>query len=77
MELFDFTERTCLLLGGERVARLAASSVLVFGMGGVGSYCVEALARCGVGRLTLVDGDRVERSNLNRQLVATLDSLGR
>lgn len=76
MELFDFTERTCLLLGGERVARLAASSVLVFGMGGVGSYCVEALARCGVGRLTLVDGDRVERSNLNRQLIALRSTMG-
>lgn len=76
MELFDFTERTCLLLGGEHVARLAASSVLVFGIGGVGSYCVEALARCGVGRLTLVDGDRVERSNLNRQLIALHSTMG-
>ena len=70
-------ERSELLLSKEGVARLAASSVAVFGVGGVGSYTAEALARSGVGRLILVDGDTVAASNINRQLIALHSTVGR
>ena len=63
--------RTAQLLGEEGVARLTGAAVAVFGVGGVGSYCVEALVRAGIGRLILIDSDRVTRSNINRQLIAT------
>lgn len=76
MAEYDYTERTRLLIGRENLERLSDASVLVFGIGGVGSYCVEALARCGVGHLTLVDGDRVQLSNLNRQLIALRSTVG-
>ena len=72
-----FSTRTGLLLGPDGVARLAASSVAVFGLGGVGSFVAEALARAGVGRLLLVDHDFVTESNLNRQLVALRSTIGR
>lgn len=68
--------RTRLLLGEEAMARLRASRVLVFGLGGVGGHAAEALCRSGVGHLTLVDRDTVAESNLNRQLFATRDTLG-
>lgn len=68
--------RTALLLGEKGVARLAGATVAVFGVGGVGSYCVEALARAGVGSLVLFDGDRVSRSNINRQLIALHSTVG-
>lgn len=68
--------RTALLLGDEAVARLAAAHVLVVGVGGVGAYAVEVLARSGVGRITIVDGDTVAPSNLNRQLPALVSTLG-
>ncbi|MDW7657712.1 MAG: tRNA threonylcarbamoyladenosine dehydratase [Bacillota bacterium] len=64
------------LLGPAGMARLRSSKVAVFGIGGVGSYTVEALARSGVGHLVLVDHDRVELSNINRQLHATMATLG-
>ena len=70
-------ERTELLLGPAAMGRLADSRVAVFGLGGVGGYAVEALARSGVGALDLVDDDRVAQSNLNRQLLATLETLGK
>lgn len=70
-------ERTELLLGKEKVYLLQHSHVAVFGIGGVGSYAVEALARAGVGELTLVDCDVFSESNLNRQLYATLDTVGK
>ena len=66
-----------MLIGHEALERLAGASVAVFGLGGVGSYTAEALARCGIGHLTLIDGDSVSPSNLNRQLVATIDTMGR
>lgn len=72
----SMTERTALLLGEEGILRLKNAKVLVFGLGGVGSYTVEALARSGVGLLTLVDDDVVSESNLNRQLVALRSTLG-
>lgn len=70
-------EREALLLGEEAVNRLASSHVALFGVGGVGSYAAEALARCGVGKITLVDSDVVSRSNINRQLCALESTVGR
>lgn len=68
--------RTELLLGREGVERLKNSSVAVFGIGGVGSYAAEALARCGVGKLTLVDSDTVSITNINRQIIALHSTVG-
>lgn len=68
--------RTAMLLGKDGVAALQSKHVAVFGLGGVGSFCAEALARAGVGALTLVDDDTVAESNLNRQLVALRSTLG-
>lgn len=69
--------RAELLLGADAMQQLRSSHVAVFGIGGVGSYVVEALARCGVGHLTLVDHDTVSLSNINRQLIATHQSVGK
>ncbi len=69
--------RTYLLLGKEGLERLKNSTVAVFGVGGVGGYAVEALARSGVGALVLVDNDVVCESNINRQIIATHESVGR
>lgn len=69
--------RTELLLGAEGVKRLHNASVAVFGIGGVGGYVVEALARSGVGRLHLIDHDTVSVSNLNRQIIAMVSTIGR
>ncbi|MCI9263053.1 MAG: tRNA threonylcarbamoyladenosine dehydratase [Oscillospiraceae bacterium] len=69
--------RTEMLLGRPAMEKLSHSHVAVLGLGGVGSWCAEALARSSVGTLTLVDCDQVSPSNLNRQLVATLETLGR
>jgi tRNA A37 threonylcarbamoyladenosine dehydratase len=70
-------ERTRILVGDAGVERLSSSRVLLAGLGGVGSYAAEALARAGIGHLTLADHDRVAPSNLNRQLVALGSTLGR
>ena len=69
--------RTELLLGKEKMEKLAAARVCIFGIGGVGGYVAEALARSGVGHLGLVDNDVVCLSNLNRQIIATHETLGR
>ena len=69
--------RTQLLLGPEAMEHLAECRVAVFGVGGVGGYAVEALARSGIGALDLIDNDRVSLSNLNRQIFATLSTVGR
>lgn len=69
--------RTARLIGEEAVEKLAKARVLLFGVGGVGSFAAEALARAGVGEITLVDGDTVAPSNLNRQLVALRSTIGR
>ena len=73
----DAFSRTALLLGQSAVRRLNHSKVAVFGIGGVGSFTVEALARAGIGHFVLVDNDRVCLSNLNRQLLALHSTLGR
>ena len=69
--------RTLKMTGEEGLARLKASKVLIVGIGGVGSYAAEAIARAGVGNITLMDGDSVQPSNLNRQLVALTSTIGR
>ena len=71
------TLRARMLLGESAMDRLRKSHVGVFGLGGVGSWCAEALARSGVGRMTLVDQDTVSVSNINRQLCALHSTLGR
>lgn len=68
--------RTELLIGKEALDKLKSSKVVVFGIGGVGSYTVEALARAGIGKLTLVDDDLVCLTNINRQIHATFKTLG-
>ena len=72
----EFYSRTALLLGEAGVEKLQNSRVAVFGLGGVGGWCAEALARAGVGSLALIDKDVVEESNLNRQIVALRSTLG-
>lgn len=74
MNEFSRTER---LIGTEKLKKLAGTSITVFGVGGVGSHCIEALARCGVGRLVLIDNDKVSLSNINRQSIAGHSTLGR
>lgn len=68
--------RTELLIGPDGLFRLAAATVMVFGVGGVGSHCIEALARSGVGRLILTDPDEVALTNLNRQSIAYHSTIG-
>lgn len=70
-------QREAMLLGPEALERLAGCHVIVFGIGGVGSYCAEALARAGLGALTFVDNDTIGESNLNRQLIALRSTIGR
>ena len=72
----DQFSRTALLLGEEGIERLSAARVAVFGIGGVGGYVVEALARSGVGAFVLVDNDKVCESNINRQIIATHKTVG-
>ena len=72
----DIFLRTRMILGDEAMERLRRSHVAVFGLGGVGSYAAEALARSGVGELTLIDRDTVSSSNINRQLYALHSTVG-
>lgn len=69
--------RTELLMGASALATLRNSHVIVFGVGGVGGYVVEVLARSGVGNIDVVDDDFVTLSNINRQIIATHSSLGK
>ena len=73
----DQFTRTRMLLGNEEVDRLQKSAVLLFGIGGVGGFTCEALARAGVGRIHIVDKDVVDVTNINRQIIATHDTVGR
>ena len=75
--MIDRDARTIQMIGDEGMARLRAARVLVVGVGGVGSYAAEAIARAGVGTVTVCDGDEVAVSNLNRQLVALASTIGK
>ena len=68
--------RTAMLLGEDAVERLTKARVAIFGIGGVGGYTLEALARAGIGQLDLIDSDTVSRSNINRQILATQSTVG-
>ena len=72
----DMLSRTRLVLGNEGIEKLKESKVAVFGIGGVGGYAVEALARSGIGSLELIDSDRIVLSNVNRQIIATQKNIG-
>ena len=69
--------RTSLVIGEDNIDRLSESRVAVFGVGGVGGFVCEALARSGVGKLTLIDGDTVAKSNINRQIIALQSTVGK
>lgn len=71
----EWLSRTNLLLGDERLSQLQNAHVLVVGLGGVGAYAAEQICRAGVGQMTIVDGDNIELSNINRQLPATQSNL--
>lgn len=73
----EWLQRTELLLGTEKLAMLRRAHVLIVGLGGVGAYAAEMIARAGVGRLTLADADTVNPTNINRQLVALRSTVGR
>ena len=73
----NFSQRTVTLLGKEKFKKLQSAHVAVFGLGGVGSYALEALARAGIGTITIVDFDRIEESNINRQILATYPDIGK
>lgn len=70
-------EREELLIGQEQLTRLANARILLFGVGGVGGYTAECLARAGIGHLTIVDGDKVDITNINRQILALDSTIGR
>lgn len=72
----EFT-RTAMLIGEESVEKLSSVHIAVFGIGGVGGYVTESLARCGVGKFDLIDNDTVNITNINRQIIATHNTLGR
>lgn len=72
----DFFSRTQLILGKAALEKLKTSSVIVFGAGGVGGYAIEALARSGIGRIDIVDNDKIAPSNINRQILALKNTIG-
>ena len=69
--------RSELLMGADTMVRIASKKVIIFGVGGVGSWCAESLIRSGIMHLTIVDSDRVWITNVNRQLMATMKTVGR
>ena len=75
--MYNYLERTSLLIGKENTESLQTKHIAVFGLGGVGSYTVECLVRCGVGKITIIDNDHYTLSNINRQLYATSSTIGR
>lgn len=75
--MIDQYARTQLLIGEDGLNRLKDSTVMIFGVGGVGSHCIEALARSGIGRLILIDNDTVSLTNINRQSIAYHSTIGR
>ncbi len=77
--MFDsqiFYSKTKLLIGEEKIERLKSSTVMICGLGGVGGYVAEALVRVGVGKIIFIDSDKTDSSNLNRQILATVDTIG-
>lgn len=74
MEQFSRTER---LIGKENLEKIKNKNIIIFGLGGVGSYVAEALARCGIGKMTVVDKDTVDITNINRQLYALHSTIGK
>lgn len=74
MEQFSRTER---LLGKDNLEKIKNKNIIIFGLGGVGSYVAEALARCGIGKMTVVDKDTIDITNINRQLYALHSTVGR
>ncbi len=73
----EIFERTAMLFGSDAVASLEKKSVIVFGVGGVGGYVCEALCRSGIGTIGIVDNDTVSKSNINRQIIATMSTVGK
>ncbi len=69
--------RTEILIGNDNIEKIKNSSVIIFGVGGVGSFCVEAIARCGVSNIHIVDDDTISITNINRQLIATHSTIGK
>lgn len=76
MTLNAYNQRTALLLGEDAIKSLREAHVMIVGVGGVGAYAAEMVARTGVGHITLIDGDNVAESNLNRQLPALVSTIG-
>ena len=74
---YEWLERTSLLLGDEKLKKLQNANVLVVGLGGVGAYAAEMIARSGVGRMTIADADTVSPTNINRQLIALHSTIGK
>lgn len=72
----DWLNRTELLIGKENISRIKNSHVVVFGCGGVGSYTIEGLVRAGIGKITIIDNDVVDVTNINRQLIADTTTIG-
>lgn len=73
----DIFSRTSLLIGEDNLNKLKNKKVALFGIGGVGSYVAEALARCGIGRFMIVDSDKVDVTNINRQIIALFSTIGK
>lgn len=73
----NFLSRTELLIGRDSLEKLKSSQVAIFGIGGVGSYTAEALGRCGIGKLVLIDYDIIDETNINRQIHSTANTIGR
>ena len=73
----DFFDRTTLLIGDENLKKLNSSNVIIFGIGGVGGYTAEMLVRAGVGSITIVDFDVVDKTNINRQIIALHSTIGK
>lgn len=72
----EFNSRTQILIGQHSVDKLTCANILIVGVGGVGGYALEILARCGIGNLTIVDGDCIDSSNINRQIIALNSTVG-
>ena len=73
----EIFERTARIIGEDGIDFLQDANVIIFGLGGVGGHVAEALARAGIGKMTLVDGDTVDPTNINRQIIATQNTVGK